>query len=115
MHVDVKGNVLVADERYDGAGRDPGLIVEFAQGGVADGGAVNWVHAAAGTYIHLVQAEILAATAALSHVSPADVQGTTSRPSPATDVTLRAGIFRIRHRDATPGGDLDQLRKLRRT
>ncbi|MFE9880190.1 adenosylhomocysteinase [Streptomyces sp. NPDC005784] len=35
---------------------------------LADGGAVNFVHGAAvGTYIHLVQAEILAATAALSH------------------------------------------------
>ncbi|MEU8495285.1 adenosylhomocysteinase [Streptomyces sp. NPDC006656] len=34
---------------------------------LADGGAVNFVHGAAvGTYIHLVQAEILAATAALS-------------------------------------------------
>lgn len=35
---------------------------------LADGGAVNFVHGAAvGSYIHLVQAEILAATAALSH------------------------------------------------
>jgi adenosylhomocysteinase len=35
---------------------------------LADGGAVNFVHGAAvGAYIHLVQAEILAATAALSH------------------------------------------------
>lgn len=35
---------------------------------LADGGAVNFVHGATvGTYIHLVQAEILAATAALSH------------------------------------------------
>ncbi|MGW1068132.1 adenosylhomocysteinase [Streptomyces aureus] len=35
---------------------------------LADGGAVNFVHGASvGTYIHLVQAEILAATAALSH------------------------------------------------
>ncbi|GAA3368456.1 adenosylhomocysteinase [Streptomyces sannanensis] len=35
---------------------------------LAGGGAVNFVHGAAvGTYIHLVQAEILAATAALSH------------------------------------------------
>ena len=35
---------------------------------LADGGAVNFVHGAAvGTYIHLVQAEILAATSALSH------------------------------------------------
>ncbi|MDX2544066.1 adenosylhomocysteinase [Streptomyces sp. WI04-05B] len=34
---------------------------------LADGGAVNFVHGASvGTYIHLVQAEILAATAALS-------------------------------------------------
>ncbi|MFI0743285.1 adenosylhomocysteinase [Streptomyces sp. NPDC021100] len=34
---------------------------------LADGGAVNFVHGAAvGTYIHLVQAEILAATSALS-------------------------------------------------
>ncbi|GGY07313.1 hypothetical protein GCM10010358_70560 [Streptomyces minutiscleroticus] len=34
---------------------------------LADGGAVNFVHGVAvGTYIHLVQAEILAATAALS-------------------------------------------------
>lgn len=36
---------------------------------LADGGAVNFVHGAAvGAYIHLVQAEILAATAALSHI-----------------------------------------------
>ncbi|MFF1676140.1 NAD(P)-dependent oxidoreductase [Streptomyces sp. NPDC058256] len=35
---------------------------------LADGGAVNFVHGAAvGAYIHLVQAEIIAATAALSH------------------------------------------------
>ncbi|SNX88515.1 adenosylhomocysteinase [Streptomyces sp. TLI_55] len=35
---------------------------------LAAGGAVNFVHGAAvGTYIHLVQAEILAATAALTH------------------------------------------------
>ncbi|MFJ9085880.1 adenosylhomocysteinase [Streptomyces sp. NPDC102384] len=35
---------------------------------LADGGAVNFVHGAAvGSYIHLVQAEILAATAALGH------------------------------------------------
>ncbi|GIF75946.1 adenosylhomocysteinase [Asanoa siamensis] len=35
---------------------------------LADGGAVNFVHGAAvGAYIHLVQAEIVAATAALSH------------------------------------------------
>lgn len=35
---------------------------------LADGGAVNFLHGAAvGSYIHLVQAEILAATAALSH------------------------------------------------
>ncbi|MFG2651244.1 adenosylhomocysteinase [Streptomyces sp. NPDC048436] len=35
---------------------------------LADGGAVNFLHGAAvGSYIHLVQGEILAATAALSH------------------------------------------------
>lgn len=35
---------------------------------LADGGAVNFVHGAAvGAYIHLVQAEILAGIAALSH------------------------------------------------
>ncbi|GAA2342146.1 NAD(P)-dependent oxidoreductase [Dactylosporangium salmoneum] len=35
---------------------------------LADGGAINFVHGAAvGAYIHLVQAEILAATVALSH------------------------------------------------
>ncbi|MFH9071352.1 adenosylhomocysteinase [Streptomyces alboflavus] len=38
---------------------------------LADGGAVNFVHGAAvGSYIHLVQAEILAATAALSRSGP---------------------------------------------
>ncbi|MFF4835168.1 adenosylhomocysteinase [Streptomyces sp. NPDC001315] len=55
---------------------------------LADGGAVNFVHGAAvGTYIHLVQAEIVAATAALSngqfqpglHATPASDRQTIAR------------------------------------
>ncbi|MFM9615819.1 NAD(P)-dependent oxidoreductase [Streptomyces niveiscabiei] len=39
---------------------------------LADGEAVNFVHGASvGTYIHLVQAELLAATALLTHTDPA--------------------------------------------